>query len=148
MIHPTTCRFTAITVLAVSLVLVLAGCSTTPTASKGTPATKPASPGVTTAVPTIKVVSPVDGTVVEGSDLSVRVETTGLEFVDPSNTTVPGQGHVHFTLDDQPVQMSVTPDYTLKNITPGKHTLRSELVQNDTTPFAPAVFQTVTFTVK
>ncbi|HEY5484356.1 MAG TPA: hypothetical protein VIK31_11210, partial [Propionibacteriaceae bacterium] len=106
------------------------------------------SPGVTTAVPTIKVVSPVDGTVVEGSDLSVRVETTGLEFVDPSNTTVPGQGHVHFTLDEQPVQMSVTPDYTLKNITPGKHTLRSELVQNDTTPFAPAVFQTVTFTVK
>jgi len=44
--------------------------------------------------------------------------------------------------------MSVTPDYTFKNISPGKYTLRSELVQNDTIPFAPAVFQTVTFTVK
>jgi len=148
MIHRTTCRFTAITVLAVLFVLVLAGCSTTPSASTGTPAPKAASSGVTGAAPTIKVVSPVDGTVVEGSDVSVRIETTGLALVDPSTTTVPGQGHIHFTLDAQPVQMSVAPDYTFKNITPGKHTLRSELVQNDTTPFAPAVFQTVTFTVK
>lgn len=148
MIHRTACRFITITVLAVSLLLVLAGCSATPSASTGTPATKPALPGVTVAAPTIKVVSPVEEAVLEGSDLSVRIETTGLALVDPSTTTVPGQGHIHFTLDDQPVQMSVTPDYTFKNITPGKHTLRSELVQNDTKPFAPAVFQTVTFTVK
>jgi len=90
MIRRTAYRFTAITVLAVSLVLLLAGCSTTPSASKETPAAKPASSGVTVAAPTIKVVSPVDGTVIEGPYLSVRIETTGLEFVDASYTTVPG----------------------------------------------------------
>jgi hypothetical protein len=76
------------------------------------------------------------------------VETSGLKLVMPSNTLVPGEGHVHFTLDEQPFKMSATPDYAFKDVALGPHSLKAELVQNDTKPFDPPVVQTVTFTVK
>ena len=133
--------------LAIALVSILAGCSSAPAASSRP--TSPASAVSAAAVlPTIKVLAPLAGSTVTGSDLSVRIETTGLKFVDPSTTRVPGEGHVHFVLDGQPVKMSITPEYVFKGLAPGPHTLRSELVQNDTAPFSPAVLETVQFTVK
>lgn len=129
--------------------LVLTGCSTAPagtTSGSTNSQSGPTDPAVTP--PTIKVLAPVDGGAVKGKGLSVKVETTGLKFVMPSNTVVPGEGHVHFTLDDQPFKMSTAPDYAFKDVAPGQHTLKAELVQNDTKSFDPPVVQTVTFTVE
>lgn len=138
---------TVLALIALTITVVLAGCAAAPGAS-GTPAS--GAPGGSTAVtpPTIKVLAPLDGAEVPAGEVAVRVETTGLKFVMPSNTVVPGEGHVHFTLDDQPFKMSTTPDYAFKDVAPGPHALKAELVQNDTESFDPPVFQTVAFTAK
>jgi len=135
-----------IALLALTSALLLAGCSAAPAGK----ATAPAEPSTSAAAvaPTLKVLAPVDAATVKGADVSVKVETTGLKFVMPSNTLVPGEGHVHFILDDQPLEMSTSPEYVFKGVAAGEHTLEAQLVQNDTTPFDPPVVQTVTFTVE
>lgn len=135
--------------LALLSVAVLAGCSVSPGSSASAPASPAGpAPSAVAARPTIEVVSPADGATIKGTELTVRVETTGLKFVNPSNSPVPGEGHLHLVLDERPLEMSVTPGFVFKALAPGPHTLRSELVQNDTTPFAPPVFKTTKFTVK
>lgn len=138
--------------IALALAAALAGCSASSAAPAGTaPSSATPSTGVPSAgvpAPTIKVLAPLDGAEVAGPDLKVQVETTGLTFVMPSNTVVPGEGHVHFTLDDQPFKMSTTPDYVFKDVAPGPHTLKAELVKNDTKSFDPPVVQIVKYTVK
>jgi hypothetical protein len=132
-----------------ALGVVLTGCQAAPAGTNpGGVASQPGPTAPAVAPPTIKVLAPIDGEAAKGTDLTVKVETTGLKFVMPSNTVVPGEGHVHFILDDQPLKMSTTPDYVFKDVASGRHTLKAELVQNDTKPFDPPVAQTVTFTVE
>ena len=95
--------------------------------------------------PTIELVTPANGATVPAGDVSMSVKTTGLKFVMPSNTAVAGEGHVHFSLDGGPEQMSDSPDYVYKDVAPGEHTLTAQLVQNDTKPFSPPVKQEITF---
>lgn len=136
-----------------ALVALAAGCSKTPSAPT-TPVAPSSSAAETTqaaadtAAPTLKLVTPADGATVAAGDVKLVVETTGIKFTMPSTTRVEGEGHVHYTLDDQPVQMSAEPEYVYKGVTSGKHTLTAELVQNDTTEFQPPVKQTITFTAK
>ena len=143
--HPSRRTVIALAVAILSLTaLSLSACTTGP-ATRGSSGTSSPARAV---APTIKLVTPTDGAEVPAGDLPMTVETTGLKFVMPSNTVVPGEGHVHFTLDDKPLQMSATPAYVMKNVTPGPHTLKAVLVQNDAKPLDPPVVQTVTFTVK
>ncbi len=136
-----------IALIALTITVLLAGCAATPRTSGAQ--TSPVQGGSTVvAGPTIKVLAPLDGAVVKAGEIVIKLETTGLKFAMPSTKLVPGEGHVHFTLDSQPIKMSATPDYALSGVTPGPHTLKAELVQNDTTPFDPPVLQTVAFTAK
>ena len=96
----------------------------------------------------MQLLEPVDGGTVPAGDVKMLVKTTGHKFVMASNTNVPGEGHVHFTLDGEPFKMSVEPNYTYEGVTPGEHTLEAELVQNDTKPFSPPVKQEIVFTAK
>jgi len=135
-------------VLLVGSVAALSGCSgpsatstassTTPTASKSAPAT----------AATLELIAPSAGSEVAAGDVKLSVRATGLKFTMASNTNVPGEGHVHFTLDDKPFKMSVEPEYTYEGVAAGSHTLVAELVNNDTTPFSPPVKQEITFTAK
>jgi hypothetical protein len=137
-------------VAAASLVLVLAGCSTgakAPQTQGGSSSTQSTSPENAPA-PTLTITAPTEGATIAPGDVEVKVAATNLEFVMPSNKNVAGQGHVHFTLDDRPFQMSVEPNYTFKDVAAGTHKLRAELVQNNTDPFDPPVFQEITFEVK
>jgi len=98
--------------------------------------------------PTIEIVTPAAGATVPAGDVSMSVKTTDLKFVMPSNTPVAGEGHVHFSLDGGPEQMSAAPDYVYKDVAPGEHRLVAQLVQNDTKPFSPPVKQEITFVAK
>jgi len=100
------------------------------------------------AAPTLQLVAPAEGATIDADTVNVSVTTTGHKIVMPSNTLVPGEGHVHFTLDDRPFEMSTTPDFAFEDVAAGQHTLVAELVQNDTKPFSPPVKQQVTFTAK
>lgn len=126
---------------------LLAGCSGTP-AAESKPATPDAAAPAASEPMTLKILEPANGAEVPAGALKVEVETTGIEFVMPSNDLVDGQGHVHFTLDDGPEIMSVEKVTELKDIAPGKHTLKAHLVQNNTEPFDPSVEQIIEFTAK
>ncbi|MFA5844170.1 MAG: hypothetical protein WC971_04985 [Coriobacteriia bacterium] len=121
------------------LALALSGCAR---------AAATGAPGPQVAPPTVKLLEPPAGAEVPAGEVAVAVETSGLKFVMPSNTVVPGEGHVHFTLDDEPFEMSTSPEYVLKDVAPGSHRLKAELVQNDTKPFDPPVKQEIEFTAK
>lgn len=138
---------TLVVVVAVVLALGLAGCSA---GSGAQDSTAPASgeSAAPAAAPTIKLTAPRDGDVVPAGDVVVAVETTNLKFVMPGNKNVAGEGHVHFSLDGKPEQMSTTPTYTFKDVAAGSHTLRAQLVQNNTEPFDPPIFEEVTFEVE
>jgi hypothetical protein len=127
--------------LALSVAL-LGGCSQKSATPEAT------APTNTVAPPTVKIVEPVEGATIPAGDVKASVQTTGLKFVMPGNTNVPGQGHVHFTLDGRPLQMSAEPEYTFVGVASGQHTLRAELVQNDAKSFSPPVEQEIKFTTK
>lgn len=132
-----------------ALALLLAACSTateTPAASPNTGADQPAASVSTNA--TVIPIYPIDGDEVDAGDIEVQVDVADLALTMPSNTNVDGQGHVHFTLDDRPFEMSVEPGITFKDVEPGTHTLKIELVQNNTKSFEPAVVQEISFTAK
>lgn len=131
-----------------AIIPLLAACAKSPAPASGG-AEKPASASTEAKTPaTIKVLEPAEGAEVPAGELAVKVETTGLKFTMPSNTNVAGEGHVHFTLDDRPFVMSVEPEVKIKDVTPGAHTLRAEIVQNDTKPLSPPVEQVIEFTAK
>lgn len=132
-----------------ALPLALAACAGGgATSGTATPASAPVSASAAGAPPTIELLEPVASAVVPAGEVVVRVKTSGLEFVMPSNTNVPGQGHVHFTLDDQPFKMSTEPEYSFKDVAAGPHRLKAELVQNNTQSFDPPVKQEIEFTVQ
>ena len=134
--------------LLVGSIAALSGCSgpsATSTPSSTTPSASNTAPA---SAPTLELIAPSTGSEVVAGDVKLSVKATGLKFAMASNTNVPGEGHVHFTLDDKPFKMSVNPEYVYEDVTAGSHTLVAELVQNDTTPFSPPVKQEITFTAK
>ena len=137
-----------------SLAALLSGCTrsapgtTAAGAAPAAPSSQAQQSSTSVPAPTVKLLKPLQGAEVAAGDVAVAVETANLEFVMPSNTIVSGQGHVHFTLDDQPLEMSITPSYVFKGVAPGQHRLKAELVQNDTKSFAPPVVEEITFSVK
>lgn len=98
--------------------------------------------------PTVSLIEPTAGATLPAGDITVAVETTGLEFVMPGGDNVAGQGHVHFTLDDRPEQMSVEKEAVIEDVTPGTHRLVAELVGNDAKPLDTPVKQEIEFVVE
>lgn len=140
-------RIALFAALAALAAVVLAGCSGAEKAE--TPVRATESPAVAEApAPTIELTEPLAGATVLAGEVPVNVKTTNLKFASASNTNVPGEGHVHYTLDDRPFVMSITPDAVLKDVEPGTHKLVAELVQNNTQPFNPPVLQEIEFTVE
>lgn len=133
--------------LAAALLVTACGASTSAPARTDEGAA-PSAQTAAVAPPTVRLTSPLEGAEVPAGEVAIAVETTGLRFVMPSNTNVPGEGHVHFTLDDKPFQMSTSPEFVLKDVAPGPHRLKAELVQNDTKSFDLPVKQEITFTAK
>lgn len=136
--------------IALGLVLtlgLLTACATDPASADSEPV-EPASGTTAAEPPTITLVTPTEGAVVPAGTVEVTVETTGLKFVMPSGTNVAGEGHVHFTLDDRPFEMSVEKTFEFEDVEPGTHTLEAELVQNNTDSFDPPVKQVIEFTVE
>lgn len=107
-------------------------------------------------VPLIKIDQPVDGQVVESYVVDLRFSLKNFSLKDykvlPKNK--PNEGHLHLWLDvDSPAKdnarMSFKNDiYTFADVTPGKHTLVVELVNNDHSSFDPQIIQTIKFETK
>jgi len=131
--------------MALALGLLAACAQTAPSDGSGS---QTADPAPSVAAPTLRLTVPEKGATVPAGTVKVAVETTGLEFVMPSNTNVAGQGHVHFTLDDRPFIMSVEKEAEFEDVEPGTHRLAAELVQNNTDSFDPPITQEIEFVVE
>ncbi len=105
------------------------------------------------AKPTLRIVSPAKGAVINGSTVSVKLTLDGdLKGYKPHKDPATGKGnHIHVILDNQPYEAYYELDqpFELRNVTEGKHTLRvfpsrpwHESYKNE------GAFQMVAFTVR
>lgn len=138
-------RTTLVAALALSAAL-LAGCSGgAPAGDAAAPAAEQPASNASVDAPTLEITEPGDGATVPAGDLQVSSDVTGLKFTMPSNKNVAGEGHIHYTLDDRPFEMSIEPGMVIKDVEPGEHTLEAELVNNNTQPLDPPVRAEITF---
>lgn len=77
----------------------------------------------------------------------VKVDVRGLQIVDPAaarEKAAPGQGHLHYRLDDGPVIATTATKLSFHELAPGTHTITVSLAGNDHAPLGPTETMTVT----
>jgi len=106
--------------------------------------------------PSLTVVGPTDGEVIQASAVTVQFTVSDFKIV-PSTVPVseagkqpeanrPGEGHLHFVLDLQPLVVWEHADaYTFKDLPPGQHQLMVELANNDHASLSPPVMKQIRF---
>jgi hypothetical protein len=122
------------------------------------PATAAPQPAPTTqAAPELVVLSPRNGDVITGSEVTVQIQLENFTIIkspvpyeaDNPNPAVnkDGEGHLHLELDLLP--LVVWDDgsliYTFRNIAPGEHELEVEISNNDHTYPDPEIVRTIRF---
>ena len=108
------------------------------------------------AAPTLQVLAPAEGAVLDTSNVTVEFTTSELAIVKSSvpladygkrpDANTPSEGHLHLTLDLWPLVVweSANP-YTFMNVPPGEHQLKVELVNNDHSARQAGVSQVIRF---
>jgi hypothetical protein len=106
--------------------------------------------------PDVQVKSPTNGATIDGSNVTVSFEVVDFKLV-PSTVPLteagkhpeankPGEGHMHFTLDLEPlVVWDKNEPYTFTNVPPGEHQLVVDISNNDHAPLSPPVTKTIKF---
>lgn len=77
----------------------------------------------------------------------VKVDVRDLEIVDPAavyGKAAPGQGHLHYRLDDGPVIATTATRLSFHELASGTHTITVTLAGNDHAPLGPSETMTVT----
>lgn len=127
--------------LLLSVLLVLIAGSSSPAVAQG---------------PELTVIAPADGAIINQTGVTVEFKTSNIKIV-PTSVPVteagkhpeanrPGEGHLHFVLDLQPLVVWERGDpYTFTNVPPGEHQLMVELVNNDHSSLSPRVMRMVRF---
>jgi hypothetical protein len=110
----------------------------------------------TAAGPDITVRAPQEGAIIDASSVTVDVTASGITLV-PTSVPVteagkrpeanrPGEGHLHFVLDLQPLVIwDRAASYTFADVQPGEHILMVELVNNDHSALSPPVMRQIRF---
>ncbi len=136
-------RLKAIYLVVASLLLIVAACG-------GDKAEKEPNPSTSQGEPTIKIVSPVTGETVSGETINIELEITN--FIQDGgaigNAMVPGTGHWHLHLDESFKTLDVGKVAVLKDVSPGIHTVKVFLVNNDHTSITPRVEDNLIINVK
>ena len=135
--------------------LVLAGCSSGGSSSGGQSNSGNATAttaGVTADRPKstgkLAIVSPHDGQVVNGSNLTLKIGLTGAKVVPATTTKItPDQGHLHVTLDGKLISMNYGLSEKLPKMAAGTHLVQVEFVASDHLPFDPRVMTQAAFQV-
>ena len=96
----------------------------------------------------LSITSPIDGEQIVGNSITVLFQAEGFKII-PSSVPLeeagkrpdanrPGEGHLHFMLDLQPVVVwEKETAYTFTDVPPGQHLLTIELVNNDHSSLTP-----------
>ena len=73
-------------------------------------------------------------------EATVRATVKGLALVDPAQVGEkprPGQGHLHYQVDDGPVIATTTTKLSFHGLKPGAHKIMVMLAANDHSPLGP-----------
>jgi len=115
--------------------------------------------------PALTIISPQNGATVPAGNVIVTAQISNFNVVDKqSKTSVPGEGHLHFYMDVNPIPTDAGKParpadknaawahvsgttYTFMNGPAGMHAFSVELANNDHTPVQPPVVQSVMVTV-
>ena len=110
----------------------------------------------------VRVTSPMEGETVDGPDITVTLDVSGVRIV-PAGDTTSGTGHHHLYLDadltagDVPVPSvpgsivhmgDASASYTFEGVEPGEHRIIAVVADGVHVPLQPWVVDTVTFTVR
>jgi hypothetical protein len=91
------------------------------------------SPSVPT--PEFSVASPAAGAQVTAGDLLVQIETKNFLFGEVGSANKDGEGHFQIYLDKEPFSVCASENCTIANMTPGQHTIKVEMHNNDNSPY-------------
>ena len=129
-----------------ALSLVAAACNSGSPGSSLTPpgpSSRPSSTGKLT------ILSPKNGQVLHGGNVTLKVELKDATLVDITSTDLkPNEGHLHVIMDDVLVSMTSGLETVIRDVAPGPHLIKVEFVANDHAPFDPRVIEGVSFMVK
>jgi hypothetical protein len=109
------------------------------------------------AAPVLSVATPADGAIISDSSFTVTFQVANFQIVQSTvplaeagkhpEVNRPGEGHLHFILDLQPlVTWYQDTPYTFTNVPPGEHQLMVEVVENDHSSLNPRVMQMIRIT--
>lgn len=140
--------------------LLLAACSPDAGEPAPEPASEPAAASSSGSV--VRIVSPAEGDTVDGPDVTVALDVSGVRIVQAGDTTS-GTGHHHLYLDadltpaDQPVPTipgsiihmgDASTSYTFTGVEPGEHRVIAVVGDGVHVPLQPWVVDTVRFIVR
>lgn len=80
-------------------------------------------------------------------EATVQVTVTGVEMTDPASvkeTPAPGQGHLHYKVDDGPVIATTATKLSFHELSQGKHVFVVVLAGNDHKSLGPETTLSVT----
>lgn len=101
--------------------------------------------------PTFSVTAPINGEVVYASDttadVNIMLSTSDLTVKPSGTTATPGEGHFRLSVDNGAYVSFFSKSYILQGVSIGQHILTIELVNNDNTPYSPAITKSVSFEV-
>ena len=151
---PRAVRSSSVVVVAVSVALLLVGCTDRPGA------TSPVNPGHSMSVPeslgprpsspaTVEIVKPAAGETVTGTIAQVVLKLNGARLIMETTIVIrPDEGHLHLYVDNALVSMNYGLEQDVP-VTPGSHVMKAEFVAADHAPFNPRVWSAETiFTVR
>jgi len=133
----------AVLVAALLVVVVVPSCAPDAPSSSTSATTRP------TTAAKLAIVSPEPGATT-GSTIVLHLRLSGATVVRPSQVTgiEPTEGHIHVSVDGKLVSMAYGLTQTVRNLTPGEHTVLASFVASDHRPFANQVVATVVFQVR
>jgi hypothetical protein len=95
--------------------------------------------------PSVRVLSPANGAVVDGRNVELRMDVKGVRLTPrPSSNAA----YVLLRLDDAPPVKAYSDSFTFQEVNPGSHVVRVELRRSNGGAFNPPVRTRVRFAVR
>lgn len=95
--------------------------------------------------PSLRVLSPENGAVVETRNVELRMEVKGVELTPRQSSN---SGYVLLKLDDAPPVKAYADSFTFQGVTPGNHMVRVELRRGNGSELNPPIRTQVRFAVR
>ena len=103
--------------------------------------------------PVLSIAAPAENSTILGTKTTISFVVGNFTFVDyrQKKTNTPNEGHVLLWIDEQnPTPQNAhillsQSDLTLDSLPPGAHTLRLEVVQNDSSSYTPKIYSVIHF---